>query len=377
MLKILLLTCALACALFAQPAAPNASMVRFDVNNGQVRRPLHRFLSVRLRQLDEKQSHSGRPVALGPFHRTRERNREVLHEILEEAAKPDPKRDAVTRQIGDFYAACMDEKAIDARGLAPLQPELNRIRELSTRRSSPGRSPACTASASRPVRLQLRPGLQGLHLRHRAARPGRPRAAGSRLLPEGRPEIRRDRQKYVAHVQRMLELAGRSPEQAKADAADGHAPRNRAGQGLARPRLAPRSGEDLPQDDEGGAGCALAPTFHWDAVFHRCRRAPVPGDRRVVAGFLQGASTRRFRRPAWTIGRPTSPGTCCTRKRALLPTAFVKENFDFYGKTLTGAKEMRPRWKRCVDFTDQQLGEALGQKLRREDLRRRRQGSAR
>jgi putative endopeptidase len=46
----------------------------------------------------------------------------------------------------------------------------------------------------------------------------------------------------------------------------------------------------------------------------------------------------------------------------ILPTAFVKENFDFYGKTLTGATELRPRWKRCVDFTDNQLGEALGQK---------------
>ena len=44
----------------------------------------------------------------------------------------------------------------------------------------------------------------------------------------------------------------------------------------------------------------------------------------------------------------------------LLPSAFVNENFSFYGKTLTGAEQLRPRWKRCVDFTDNQLGEALG-----------------
>ena len=44
----------------------------------------------------------------------------------------------------------------------------------------------------------------------------------------------------------------------------------------------------------------------------------------------------------------------------LLPTAFVDENFAFYGKTLTGAKEIRPRWKRCVQFTNADLGEALG-----------------
>jgi endothelin-converting enzyme/putative endopeptidase len=45
-----------------------------------------------------------------------------------------------------------------------------------------------------------------------------------------------------------------------------------------------------------------------------------------------------------------------------LPTSFLNENFDFYGKTLTGTQEMRPRWKRCVDYTDSQLGEALGRK---------------
>src|SRR5262249_19329485 len=44
----------------------------------------------------------------------------------------------------------------------------------------------------------------------------------------------------------------------------------------------------------------------------------------------------------------------------LLPEAFVNENFNFYGRTLTGAKELRPRWKRCVQMTDQHLGEALG-----------------
>jgi predicted metalloendopeptidase len=46
---------------------------------------------------------------------------------------------------------------------------------------------------------------------------------------------------------------------------------------------------------------------------------------------------------------------------SMLPKAFVDENFSFYGKMLTGAKELRPRWKRCVAFTDGDLGEALGQ----------------
>ena len=44
-----------------------------------------------------------------------------------------------------------------------------------------------------------------------------------------------------------------------------------------------------------------------------------------------------------------------------LPDKFVQENFDFYDRKLSGTKEMLPRWKRCVQATDRNLGEALGQ----------------
>jgi len=66
----------------------------------------------------------------GTFEELQERNRETLHGILEDAAKPAANRDAVTQKIGDYYAACMDETAINAKGLTPLQPELDRIRNL-------------------------------------------------------------------------------------------------------------------------------------------------------------------------------------------------------------------------------------------------------
>src|SRR5277367_3692606 len=61
----------------------------------------------------------------GQFSELAERNREILREILEDAAKPAPNRDATTQKIGDYYAACMDEKTIDAKGLATLKPELD------------------------------------------------------------------------------------------------------------------------------------------------------------------------------------------------------------------------------------------------------------
>ena len=67
----------------------------------------------------------------GRFSELDERNKQALREILEEAAKGGPVRDSATQKIGDYYAACMDEKGIDAKGLAPLQGELDRIRNLT------------------------------------------------------------------------------------------------------------------------------------------------------------------------------------------------------------------------------------------------------
>src|SRR5262249_25070739 len=57
-------------------------------------------------------------------------NREVLHEIPEEAARPDPARDSLTQKMGDYYSACMDVAVIDAKGKVLLQPEVDRIRDL-------------------------------------------------------------------------------------------------------------------------------------------------------------------------------------------------------------------------------------------------------
>jgi len=63
----------------------------------------------------------------GRFNELDERNRAVLHGILEKAAKDDPKRTAIEQKTGDYYSACMDEKAIEEKGLAPIKPELDRI----------------------------------------------------------------------------------------------------------------------------------------------------------------------------------------------------------------------------------------------------------
>src|SRR3954454_5505957 len=115
-----------------KPAAtPASNMVRFDVSAiDKSADPCSDFYQyacgnwIKNNPIPADQSRWGR------FSELEERNRVVLRGILEDAAKPAATRDAVTRQIGDYYAACMDEKGIDGKGLKPIEPELNRILAL-------------------------------------------------------------------------------------------------------------------------------------------------------------------------------------------------------------------------------------------------------
>src|SRR5665213_3704116 len=67
----------------------------------------------------------------GRFSELAERNRTILRQILEQASSvASAKNDPDTQKIGDYYGSCMDQKAIDAKGLQPLQPEFDRIRDM-------------------------------------------------------------------------------------------------------------------------------------------------------------------------------------------------------------------------------------------------------
>src|SRR5262249_8331247 len=143
------------------------------------------------------------------FDQLAEHNREVLRNILEKAAVDKPNRTAVEQKIGDFYASCMDEQAIEKLGTQPLKAELDRINAL----------PAKSAILGELVRLHLM-GANALFSFYSA-----PDAKNSMLeiaqadqgglgLPDRDYYLKDDaksvelRKQYVAHVTKMLELLG-------------------------------------------------------------------------------------------------------------------------------------------------------------------------
>jgi len=298
----------------------------------------------------------------GRFSELEERNREVLHQILEEAAHTTGKRDATTQKTGDYYAACMDTAGIDAKGLAPLQPEFDRIQNLKDK-SELAAEIAHLHRGGMSALFEFGSGQDFKNSNEVIAQTDQ----GGIGLPDRDYYLKTDeksvelRKAYLAHVQKMFELAGDPPDQAKAHAETVMRLETELAMG-SLDRVSRRDPEKVyhrmsKQDLE-----TLNPAFRWNQYFtdsgapaFQSVNVAWPDFFKAVNGVIESASLDDWKTYLrWHVLHSEAP---------LLPTAFVNENFNFYGKTLTGATELRPRWKRCVDFTDNQLGEALGKKF--------------
>jgi endothelin-converting enzyme/putative endopeptidase len=298
----------------------------------------------------------------GTFEDLAERNREILHQILEDAARPATNRDAVTQKIGDYYAACMDEKAIDAKGIAPLQLELDRIRNLKDK-SELAEEIAHLHRNGVAALFEFSSGQDFKDSDSVIAQADQ----GGLGLPDRDYYLKTDaksvelRQKYVAHVERIFELAGEKPDKAAADAATVM----RIETDLAKGSLdlvSRRDPEKVYHKLTRTELQALDPDFRWDryltgsgAPAFQSVNVASPDYFKAVNAAIARASLEDWKTYlTWHLVHSEIP---------FLPARFVDENFGFYGQTLTGVKELRPRWKRCVDYTDNQLGEALGRKF--------------
>ncbi len=295
----------------------------------------------------------------GRFNELHERNQRILRDLLETSAAKST-RSPVEQKIGDYFQACMDEKTIEQKGGAPLKPTLDRIAALQDKQ-------AVTAEVARlhvagvKVLFDL---SSGQDLKD-ASKVIVHVDQGGIGLPERDYYLKSDpksvetRTKYVAHVRKMFELLGQSAEKAVASAQTVM----KIETALAKGSMDITSRRDPTKLDHPMSVkslTALAPSIDWPAYLSAVS-APVDSLNVVVPDFfkaldaeLKAISLDELKTyMTWHLVHADAP---------VLSSAFVNENFEFYGKSLTGAKELRPRWKRCVQYVDGDLGEALGQK---------------
>ncbi len=300
------------------------------------------------------------------YSKMQDENRELLRRILENAAAPDLHRGPVNQKIGDFYASCMDEAAVNSLGVAALKPDLDRIARLHSKADLPA-----YLAQFHPQDIGVYFGQTAL-FRFGSTQDAKNSAEvtaetdqGGLSLPDRDYYLKEDarsqgiRTKFVAHVQKMLELAGEPPAQASADAqtimrietalAKGHMSRvDRRDPNKLYHRM---SVKDLQ---------ALSPSFNWAAYLAKLNLGKIQSLNVAVPDFFKVLDTALNAEDlaAW---QAYLRWHLIHAQARWLASPFVEEDFNFYGRALTGQKELQPRWKRCVRFTDRALGEALGQ----------------
>jgi putative endopeptidase len=291
-----------------------------------------------------------------------ETTKDKLKGILEEATADKSAPKGGTEQvIGDYYGACMDESRVNARGVEPLKPWFARIDAAKDSAELQHAmfdmhdilvgDPFVLASQQdfhKPSWVLADIGASGLGLPDR----------DYYLKPE--PRFKEAREKYVVHVAAMFKLAGWD-EKASAAAAQ-------TIMGM-ETKLAEASLDNVALRDPASTDHnttfeqlqAMAPHIDWVEYF-RHKQLPQDVDMNVDQPKFMQEVDRQMKEVPLADWKVYLKWHLLNSTAKELSEPFVEEDFAFNGKYLSGTTEMKPRWKRCVESTDQLLGEALGKK---------------
>ncbi|MCY1014193.1 M13 family metallopeptidase [Pyxidicoccus sp. MSG2] len=301
----------------------------------------------------------------GMFTRLSEQADQRTRELIE--AQVQATEGSEGRKIGDVFASYLDEAGIEAKGTAPLKPELDRIAAISNKKQ-----------LSTELGQSLRPDVDalntgnvttsrifGLWIAEDLNDPSRYAPyllQGGLGLPDrdyylaDNPRFKEVRQSYQQHIANMLKLAGLSePEARAARVVDLETKIAKTHWAQVDTRDITKTNNPWPREQFA----KKAPGFDWNAFFTAAGLAQQPQVMVWQPSALVGISKLVGGEPlqAW---KDYLAFRAIARNAGVLPKAFVDESFNFNGKTLAGAKELRARWKRAIDFTNGTMGMAVG-----------------
>jgi putative endopeptidase len=288
-------------------------------------------------------------------------NQKQLRTLLDEAAaNASAAVGSSERKVGDFYASCMDTAAINAQGAHPLDAAFARIAGFKDQDD--------LASLIAQLHSQTVGALFAFastqDLKDSSKVIGEADQGGIGL-PDRDYYTRTDddskklRDKYVAHVTKMLTLLGDSQEKAAAQAKTVlEIETALAGASFTNVQLRD------PETQYHIMGIAqlgeLTPHFSWPSYFAEAGHPELKEINIGQPDFFKELDKQIAARSSeqWQAYLRYH---LISRTASTLSEPFVEENFDFNARTLAGSKEQQPRWKRCAGATDAYLGEALGQ----------------
>jgi putative endopeptidase len=296
----------------------------------------------------------------GSFQVLTERSIDLQHEIARAAAAANAAPGTIAAKVGDFFATGMDEAAIEAAGLQPLQPYLDRIDAIDAppaltaflrQAYAEGYGPLFSFFASADIKdsnLNIAyAGQGGLSLPERS------------YYLEDREDFVRIRAAFLEHVATLLHLAGAEPAEAATRAQQILDFETRLAR-ASMDRVALRDPANRYNPLELPTADQLTPAFSWTAFFDAIEVAAPP--------MFSLAQPEFFREVDAMIAEvPLDSWKTWLRFRMIdaaspyLPDAYATQNYAFYGRTLAGQQEQEERWKRVVGALNAVMGEAFGQ----------------
>ena len=294
----------------------------------------------------------------GIYNKLQDDNLKQLRELLEATSAPSPARSSNAQKIGDYYASCMDETAIDALGIKPLQPELLRIEQLQAKKDL-ATVVASMIGEGTPFRIDSEQDFKDSSVVTAAVDQ---RGLG---LPDRDYYLKQDqkskdlRAAYVAHVQKMFELLGDKPELAATEAQSAMKIETALARG-SMTRVDRRDPKKIYHFMSVAELEKLTPAFGWKEYFRQIGLSGITSLNVAVPEFFKTLNSQIEQQDLATW-KSYLRWHAIHANATSLSSAVVNENFNFFGKTLQGKEQLPPRWKRCTNDVDDDLGEALGQ----------------
>jgi putative endopeptidase len=295
----------------------------------------------------------------GTFNILAENNNTILRSVLEADAKTKSPEGSDAQLIGDFYASCMDEAAIDKAGTKPIQPFLSQIDKIKTVDDAK-RVLAAMHNAGLPAVFGFGAGPDAKNSNAVIVNAGQ----GGLSLPNRDYYTNTDaksvetRAKFVEYMTNMFKLLGDSPEAAAANAKAVLDFQTR----LAIASLTPverRNPDNNYNKITVAAAQELTPNFSWETYFAE-RSVPAVSEMNMAPPKFFTEFNKMLSDVPVEIWKTYLRWQVVNSSAQFISKPFRDARFEFFGRYLSGQKEQQPRWKTCVESTDNNLGEALG-----------------
>jgi putative endopeptidase len=295
----------------------------------------------------------------GTFTKLQEDAERDLRDILEEAAKAKAPAGSDAQKVGDYYASFLDEAAVEARGLQPLQDELARIDAIKTKQELAGYiGRAQRLFVAQPfayfVAVDEKNSTQYIST---VTQTGLGMPDRDYYLSDD-AKLKGIREKYQPYVRDLLALAA-TPDAAGA-AKKIYAIESRIATAHWT-RVQNRDAEKTYNRYDRAALAKLMPAFDWDAFL---RGAQIPSEKVAAVNVTQPSYFEALGKLFAEV--PVADWRVYYRYKLLstyapdLPAKFVQRQFEFNDRTVSGIEELKPRWKRGVDTIEGSVGDLVG-----------------